>query len=62
MRSAWGPDMAAWNKAQVEEIPMFEFEDMLVDDTEHLAWETEIRRNTVALEEFDTYSDNESGW
>ena len=44
MRSAWGPDlcnMAEWNKAQVEEIPMLEFEDMLVDDAEHSAWERE---------------------
>ena len=55
MRAAWGPDlcnMAAWNKAQVEEIPMFDFEDMLVDDAEHLAWETEI---------YYTDSDNEFG-
>ena len=44
MRSAWGLDlcnMAEWNKAQVQEIPMLEFEDMLVDDAEHSAWERE---------------------
>jgi hAT family C-terminal dimerisation region len=46
MKSAWGPglyDMAAWNTAQVEEVDiMFDFEEMLVDDTGLLEWEKEM--------------------
>jgi len=45
MRSAWGPDlydMAAWTTSQVEEVDFFEFEEMLVDDDECLAWEKEF--------------------
>ncbi|KIM37619.1 hypothetical protein M413DRAFT_39798, partial [Hebeloma cylindrosporum] len=35
MKSAWGPgiyDAASWNSAQVEEVGLVEFEEMLVDD------------------------------
>ena len=42
MKSAWGPDlcdMAAWNSAQVEEIPIYDFIDMLSDDVELSAWD-----------------------
>ena len=46
MKSAWGPelyDMAAWTTAQVQEVSMevsmFDFEEMLVEDAECLAWD-----------------------
>jgi hypothetical protein len=46
MKLAWGPglyDMAAWNTAQVEEVDiMFDFEEMLVDDSGLLEWEKEM--------------------
>ena len=41
MGSAWTPklcDVAAWNSAQVEEVPDFEFEQMLVDDGDFDKW------------------------
>lgn len=42
MNSAWGPglyDMAAWNGSQVEEVDCFDFEEMLVEDIDCMAWE-----------------------
>jgi hypothetical protein len=46
MNSAWGPelyDMAAWNSAQVEEVnSLFDFEEMLVEDADCLAWDKEL--------------------
>jgi hypothetical protein len=46
MNSAWGPelyDMAAWNSAQVEEVnSLFDFEEMLVEDADCLAWDKEM--------------------
>ena len=50
MKSAWGPDlynMAAWNASQVEEVdqPELDFEEFLLDDVDHLAWDREIEGN-----------------
>ena len=45
MSSAWGPDlcdMAAWNDSQVEELTLVDFEEMLVDNTECLAWDNKL--------------------
>jgi hypothetical protein len=45
MSSAWGPDlcdMAAWSNSQVEELTLVDFEKMLIDDTECLAWDKEL--------------------
>ena len=45
MSSAWGLDlcdMAAWNNSQVEELTLVDFEEMLVDDTKCLAWDSEL--------------------
>ena len=45
MKSAWGPDlydMAAWTTAQVQEVSMFDFEEMLVEDAECLAWDKDL--------------------
>lgn len=42
MKSAWGPgiyDAAAWNSAQVEEIGLADFEDMLIDDIDAVEWD-----------------------
>src|SRR5271168_380079 len=44
MGSAWGPDiydMAAWASSQPEEeeVDFFDFEEMLADDAEMVAWE-----------------------
>jgi hypothetical protein len=46
-KSAWGPDlydMAAWNASQVEELEgdLFDFEELLLDDTEGLAWDKDM--------------------
>ena len=41
MKFAWGPDlydMAAWNELQVEDVDLFDFEGLLLDDTDGLAW------------------------
>ena len=43
MKSVWGPDMydmAQWNASQVEEV-LFEFEELLLNDTDLLAWDIE---------------------
>ena len=45
MKAAWGPglyDGAAWNSTQVEEIDLFDVEEMLVEDVESSAWEKEL--------------------
>jgi hypothetical protein len=42
MKSVWGPelyDMAAWSASQAEEVELFDFEELLLDDTVHSAWE-----------------------
>jgi len=46
MKSAWGPelhDMAAWSAAQVEEISLFDFEEMLAEEVECTAWDNELQ-------------------
>ena len=45
MSSAWGPDlcdMAAWNDSQVEELSLIDFQEMLVEDIDCLAWDKEL--------------------
>ena len=45
MKLAWGPnlyDMAAQNEAQIEEVNLFNFEELLVKDTESSAWDQEL--------------------
>ena len=45
MSSAWGPDlcdMAAWNDSQVEEVSLIDFQEMLVEDIDCLAWDKEL--------------------
>lgn len=45
MKSAWGPDlydMAAWNATQVEEVNLLDFEEILLEDAECLAWDKEL--------------------
>lgn len=42
MKSAWGLDIynaTAWNAAQVEEIGLADFEEMLVDDFDADKWD-----------------------
>jgi hypothetical protein len=42
MKSAWGPDlcdMAAWNTGQVEGVDLFDFEEMLAEDIDCMAWD-----------------------
>ena len=42
MKSAWGLDIydaAAWNSAQVEEVGLADFEEMLVDDFDVDKWD-----------------------
>ena len=42
MKSTWGPDIydaAAWNSAQVEEVGLADFEEMLVDDFDVDKWD-----------------------
>ena len=42
MKSAWGLniyDTAAWNSAQVEEVGLADFEEMLVDDFDAVEWD-----------------------
>ena len=42
MSSAWGPglyDKAAWNAFQVEEIPLFDYAEMLVNDDDCEVWD-----------------------
>lgn len=42
MKSAWGTkiyDTAAWNAAQVEEVNLEDFEQMLIDDVDTVEWD-----------------------
>lgn len=42
INSAWGPDlydMAAWNAAHVEEISLLDFEELIIEDADCLAWD-----------------------
>jgi len=54
MKSAWGPDlydMAAWNNSQIEEVNFFDFEEMLVDDSDCIAWEKEMDLDVIQMTE-----------
>ena len=45
IKSAWGPrrcDITAWNAMQTEDIAMFEFEEMLVDDVDFEKWDESL--------------------
>ena len=56
-KSAWGPDlydMAAWNESQVEEVDSFDFEELLIDDTEGLAWDKDMEGDEVEGDEVDS--------
>jgi len=39
--------MAAWNASQVEEVDQFEFEELLLDDVDQLAWDKEIEGDGI---------------
>ena len=48
MKSAWGLniyDTAAWNSAQVEEVGLADFEEMLVDDFDAVEWDKVLGTN-----------------
>ena len=50
MKSAWGPDLydlAAWNESQVEDVDFFDFEELLLDDTDGLAWDKGMEADVV---------------
>ena len=50
MKSAWGPDLydlAAWNELQVEDVDLFDFEELLLDDTDGLAWDKGMEVDVV---------------
>jgi len=52
MGSAWGPelyDFAAWNTAQVEEVPL-DYEELLLDDIDAFEWEKELDFDSFELE------------
>ena len=54
-KSAWGPDlydMAAWNASQVEELgfDLFDYEELLIDDMEGLAWEKDMEHDGDELD------------
>jgi hypothetical protein len=41
LKCAWGPkifDPAAWNTAQIEQVDLLDFEQMLIDDSEAVKW------------------------
>ncbi len=45
MKSTWGTKIynaAAWNAAQIEEVSLLDFEQMLVDDIDTLKWDREL--------------------
>lgn len=49
MKSTWRNqvgDIAAWNAAEVEEVDMGEFEELLADDVSAAAWDQELRLTT----------------
>ena len=54
MGSAWGPDIydtAAWTSSQEEEADFFDFEAMLVDDAEMVAWEKDSEEEEIEMVE-----------
>ena len=56
MKSAWGPqlcDFAAWNAAQVEEIGHDEYEDMLLEDVNCLAWDKELEVDDFGVDDIE---------
>ena len=53
MGSAWRPDiydMAAWTSSQEEEVDFFDFEDMLFNDAEMVAWENDLEKDYLDLD------------
>jgi len=54
MGSAWGPDiydMAAWTGLQEEEVDFFDFEEMLADDADTVAWEKDLEEDEIEMVE-----------
>ena len=52
MGSAWVPDIydiAAWTSSQEEEVDFFDFEEMLADDAEMVAWEKDSDDNEIEM-------------
>jgi len=49
-KSTWGPDlynMAVWNESQVKDMELFDFEELLLDDTDGLAWDKDMEADVV---------------
>jgi len=54
MGSAWGPDiydMATWTSSQEEAVDFFDFEAMLADDAEMVAWEKDWEEEGIEMVE-----------
>ena len=49
-KSAWGPDlynMAAWNESQIEDVDLFDFKELLLDNTNGLAWNKAMEGDVI---------------
>lgn len=49
-KSTWEPDlydMASWNESQVENMDLFDFEELLLDDTDGFAWDRDMEGDVV---------------
>ena len=47
MKLVWGPElynMARWNNVQVEEMSIFDFEEMLVEDVDCVTWDKKLEQ------------------
>ena len=42
--------MAAWNEAQSKDVNLFDFEEMLVEDTKSSAWDQELTKYGDGIE------------
>ena len=40
-------DLAAWNELQVEDVDLFDFEELLLNDTDGLAWDKGMEADVV---------------
>jgi hypothetical protein len=58
LKSGWGQelyDMANWNTSQVEEVDSFDFEQLLLDDTDGAAWDKELGQEEIAWNMYEQY-------
>ena len=46
-KSTWGPDLYDMAESQVKDMELFDFKELLLDDTDGLAWDKDMEADVV---------------